>query len=164
MTGVRSDHVGPLAAPTSPAALLAAAALALLLAACGGPDAAEGGASSVQPAATSTLSTDAPVPGERDYPDVETAELRPAGDTYDMTVTISSAYDSPERYADGWRVLTDDGEVLGEHELTHDHANEQPFTRTQSGLRIPDGVSEVVVEGRDSVNGYGGTTVRVPVP
>ncbi len=61
-------------------------------------------------------------------------------------------------------MLTDDGEVLGEHELTHDHADEQPFTRTLTGLRIPGGVPEVVVEGRDSVNGYGGTTVRVSVP
>ncbi len=92
MTGVRADHGRPLAAPTSPGAglagALAAAALAVALAACGGPDATGGGASSAQPAATSTLSTDAPAPGERDYPDVETAELTPAGDSYDLAVTI----------------------------------------------------------------------------
>ncbi len=43
-------------------------------------------------------------------------------------------------------------------------ATEQPFTRTQSGVAIPDGVDEVVVEGRDLCNGYGGGTLTVPVP
>ena len=41
-----------------------------------------------------------------------------------------------ERYADGWRVLDEAGEVLGEMELGHDHASEQPFTRTQTGALI----------------------------
>lgn len=54
--------------------------------------------------------------------------------------------------------------MLGEHELTHDHAAEQPFTRTQTGLEIPDGVDSVTVEGRDQEFGYGGGTVEVDVP
>ncbi len=141
-----------------------AAVLAGALAGCSSEDAATGSQASQGPAGPSTLSSDAPTQGEKDFPDVETAELTLTGETYDLAVTISSAYDSPERYADGWRVLTEDGDVLGEHGLAHDHAGEQPFTRTQAGLAIPDGVTEVVVEGRDSVNGYGGTTVRVPVP
>ena len=103
-----------------------------------------------------------PVPA---VPDVETADLRRESDgTYTLAVTISSPYDTPERYADGWRVLGPDGEVLGTHELAHDHAGEQPFTRTQTGLVIPDGVDEVRVEGRDLEHGYGGTTVVVAVP
>jgi len=35
------------------------------------------------------------------------------------------------------RVLAPDGAVLGEHTLLHDHANEQPFTRTQPNVIIP---------------------------
>ncbi len=53
-------------------------------------------------------------------------------------------------------MLGPDGTVYGEHELTHDHAGEQPFTRTQEGVAIPDGIDEVTIEGRDLVNGYGG--------
>lgn len=99
------------------------------------------------------------------YPAVLEAELSPDGDgAYDVAVTIGSEYDSEERYADGWRVLDPDGEVLGEHELTHNHASEQPFTRTQTGLEVPDGVDTVTVEGRDSDHGYGGETVDVEVP
>ncbi len=53
-----------------------------------------------------------------------------------------------------------DGVVLGEHALTHDHADEQPVTRTQTGLEIPEGVDVVTVEGRDAQNGYGGASAR----
>jgi hypothetical protein len=80
-----------------------------------------------------------------------------------FTVTISSPYDTPERYADGWRIVGPDGTVYGEHALAHDHAAEQPFTRTQSGVAIPADVDEVTVEGRDLEHGYGGTTVTVAV-
>ncbi len=80
------------------------------------------------------------------------------------SVTLSSPYDTPERYADGWRVLAPDGATLGEHQLDHDHASEHPFTRTQTGLRIPVDVDEVIVERRDQANGYGGGTVTVEVP
>ncbi|MBB4930764.1 hypothetical protein F4561_001584 [Lipingzhangella halophila] len=99
------------------------------------------------------------------YPDVREVEVEEgSGGTVDLAVTISSPYDTPERYADGWRVKGPDDTVYGEHELAHDHQNEQPFTRTQSGVRIPDGVDEVVVEGRDSEHGYGGATETVEVP
>jgi hypothetical protein len=99
------------------------------------------------------------------YPDVIGVELRPIGErVYDVAVTISSPYDTPQRYADGWRVLDPDGNVLGQHTLLHDHAAEQPFTRTQRGLHIPEGVSRVTVEGRDLANGFGGATITVDVP
>lgn len=68
------------------------------------------------------------------------------------------------RYADGWRVLSPKGEELGANTLGHDHASEQPFTRSQSGLRIPSDIAEVTVEGHDLKNGYGGRTVTVDVP
>lgn len=99
------------------------------------------------------------------FPDVIAVELRPVGDrVFDVAVTISSPYDTPQRYADGWRVLDPEGNVLGTHTLLHDHANEQPFTRVQRGLRVPDGIDEVTVEGRDQANGYGGQALTVAVP
>jgi len=98
------------------------------------------------------------------FPDVLAAQLmRNADGSFDITVTISSPYDTPQRYADGWRVLAPEGTVLGEHTLLHDHANEQPFTRTQQNVIIPSDVLTVTIEGRDRVNGYGGATLTVPV-
>ncbi len=104
-------------------------------------------------------------PGEQRFPDVVAVDIRQTGeDSYDLSVTLSSPYDTPARYADGWRVLAPDGVTLGEHQPGHDHADEQPFTRAQTGLRIPGDVDEVTIEGRDRANGYGGGTVSVKVP
>ncbi len=100
---------------------------------------------------------------EQRHPDVLEAELEPAGDAWRLSATISSPYDTPERYADAFRVLTPDGEELGVRELLHDHADEQPFTRSLE-VEIPADVAEVIVEGRDQRHGWGGGTVRVPVP
>lgn len=102
--------------------------------------------------------------GDR-YPEVIGVQLVSSGDRiYDVVVSISSPYDSPERYADGWRVLDEEGNVLGTHTLLHDHASEQPFTRTQPGLEIPRSVNRITIEGRDLVNGYGGGTIWIDVP
>lgn len=144
-------------------AILLVGAMAFL-AACGGSQTADSPEeeSSVEEAPTEET-TDTGGASGQEYPDVLEAELSSSGGTYSMDVTVSSPYDSPERYADGWRVLAPDGTVLGEHELMHDHASEQPFTRTQSGLEIPDDIEEVIVEGSDLENGYGGETVTIPV-
>lgn len=132
------------------AALALCGAISLMLTACGG-----------QSAQTEKANTE-DTSDQQQYPDVVEAELEPAGDeAWSLAVTISSPYDSPERYADGWRVLAPDETVLGEHKVTHNHANEQPFTRSQRGLDIPEDVEEIIVEGRDTENGYGGETVPV---
>ena len=101
---------------------------------------------------------------DQKYPDILEAELSGSDGEYRISVTVSSPYDSPERYADGWRVLDEDGTVLAEHELGHDHANEQPFTRSRGPFEIPDNVNEVTVEGHDQEHGYGGKTVTIEVP
>jgi hypothetical protein len=91
------------------------------------------------------------------------AELADDG-TWTISATISSPYDTPERYADAWRVLGPDGAEYGVRILTHDHANEQPFTRSQRGIEIPAGVEVVTVEGRDLANGWGGGTYELRLP
>ena len=54
-----------------------------------------------------------------------------------------------------------DGTVAGTRELAHPHVEEQPFTRSLSGVPIPDGVESVTVAARDSVAGFCGSTVEV---
>lgn len=103
--------------------------------------------------------------GEQLFPDVLDVMLaRESDGTYTVSATVSSPYDSAARYADAWRVLGPDGSVLGIRELLHDHAGEQPFTRSLGSVEIPDNIVEVTVEGRDQVSGWGGATVTVPVP
>lgn len=98
------------------------------------------------------------------YPDVVSAEVSEGSDTFGFEVTISSPYDSPDRYADAFRVIGDDGQVYGVRELLHDHANEQPFTRSLGGVEIPEGVDTVTIEARDQVYGWGGAAVEVRLP
>lgn len=99
------------------------------------------------------------------FPDILAVEVRsPGPDTFDFDVTVSSAYDTPSRYADGFRVTTQSGAVLGERTLWHDHQTEQPFTRDLYGVRIPGAVTEVRVQGRDQRSGYGGKSVLVRLP
>lgn len=134
--------------------------------ACGNSPSAESATTQTsEPAATEQA---APTPtGESDelFPDVVGAEAEPAGDgVWTIRATISSPYDSPERYADAWRVVGPDGDVLGVRELAHDHAGEQPFTRSLSGVEIPAATSTVTIEGRDQVNGWGGARFDLMLP
>jgi len=73
-----------------------------------------------------------------------------------------------EDYADGWDVVTPAGEVLKPdpdsqftRTLLHPHVDEQPFTRSQGGIEIPEGVEQVRVRAHDLVDGYGGREVVV---
>jgi hypothetical protein len=147
---------------------LAVTVAALAAAGCGG---ASGPATAPSPAdarptATATA-TDAPdADTDQRFPDVVDATAEQADDgTWTVAATISSPYDSPDRYADAFRVLDGaSGDELGVRELTHPHSDEQPFTRSLTGLEIPDGVTAVVVEGRDLANGWGGATVELTLP
>jgi len=127
--------------------------VALSAAACRGADDPPDSASDSRPAraVSDTL-----------HPDVLAAKATlESGGTWRFDVTLSSPYDTPERYADAFRVLAPDGRELGVRILTHDHAGEQPFTRSLEGVRIPADVTTVVVEGRDQVNGWGGKTLEI---
>ena len=104
-------------------------------------------------------------PSQQKYPDVVSAKVQPRGtDTFDFDITVSSPYDTPQRYADGFRVTGRDGTVFGERKLWHDHAGEQPFTRDLYGVKIPRGIRAVVIQARDQKHGYSGKTVDVQLP
>lgn len=146
---------------------LIATAAVLVTVGCGGDDAPSAGES------TPPSSGSAPPPsasaealaGDGLFPDVVAVVATQSSDeTWRFDVTLSSPYDSPERYADAWRVLGPDGAELGIRELAHDHANEQPFTRSLSGVVIPATITTVTIEGRDQVNGWGGQTRELELP
>ena len=159
-------------------AALAAAVLATVTLGCGDDDGAGAGAGGVPDeaddpsAATSGVAETAETgatsgdrrpaattaDGEQRFPDVTGATAEADGSTWTISATVSSPYDSPERYADAWRVVAPDGTVLAVRELLHDHAGEQPFTRSERGVEIPDDVDVVTIEARDLEHGWGGAT------
>ena len=78
-----------------------------------------------------------------------------------IAVTCSTGW---EGYADGWRVELADGTVIGDRPLGHPHVEEQPFTRSTSGVSIPDGTAQVFIRARTNVEGWAEDTTPFDVP
>lgn len=84
-------------------------------------------------------------------------------DTDRYTVQVSLRHDDTgwAHYADRWRVVDGDGQVLGERVLLHPHVDEQPFRRALSGVRIPAATANVFIEAHDKVHGWARTRLAV---
>lgn len=96
--------------------------------------------------------------------DVVDAEVNKQGDgQFRFDVTVRHADEGWDHYADRWDVVGPEGEVLGSRELAHPHVNEQPFTRSLTGVAIPDDVVEVTLRAHDSVHDLGGAEITVAV-
>ena len=100
--------------------------------------------------------------GEADV--VEVSVTKQGEGRYTFSVALRHADEGWDHYANAWEVLSLDGKVLGTRTLYHPHVNEQPFTRSLSGVAVPDGATEVIVRAQDSVHGHGGQEVRVTLP
>ncbi|MEP4198457.1 MAG: hypothetical protein ABJL99_22790 [Aliishimia sp.] len=99
-----------------------------------------------------------------DPPKIEKVTAIELGGEWRFDVTISHGDTGWDDYADGWRVLDMDGAELGMRVLHHPHVNEQPFTRSLSGISIPSSVKQVQIEARESVGGWSGAILTVPLP
>ena len=95
---------------------------------------------------------------------VTNAVAAKTGSGWRFDVTVRHADTGWEHYADAWRVKGPDGTVYGTRTLYHPHIDEQPFTRSLSGVAIPPDVREVIIESHDNVHGWGGKTVRLKLP
>lgn len=89
---------------------------------------------------------------------------RSSDGTYRFDVTVQHADEGWKHYANRWEVLAPDGTVLGTRTLYHPHVDEQPFTRSLSGVVIPPNVSKVTVRAHDLVHGDGGAEIVVEIP
>ncbi|MDP2581091.1 hypothetical protein Q8W37_14215 [Shimia thalassica] len=100
-------------------------------------------------------------PALAEAPVVENVQVQAVSGDWRFNVTLAHPDTGWDHYADGWRVETEDGSVLGTRELLHPHVDEQPFTRSLSGVLIPTGISTVFVRAKCSVDGWADTTVPV---
>jgi len=97
--------------------------------------------------------------------DVVGVEVRADGDgTYRFDVSVRHADEGWQHYADAFQIIGPNDTVLGTRILVHPHVNEQPFTRSLGGVKIPDGLTTVVVRARDKVHGLGGKTQTAALP
>ena len=81
-----------------------------------------------------------------------------------FSVTLEHGDEGWDHFANQWDVVTLDGELLGSRVLLHPHVDEQPFTRSLSGVTIPAGVSQVKLRARDSMHGYSEQEFLLDIP
>ena len=84
--------------------------------------------------------------------------------TCTFSVTLEHADEGWHHYANQWDVVTLDGTLLKSRVLFHPHENEQPFTRSLSGVVVPEGIKQVVIRAQDSKHGYSDREVVVDLP
>lgn len=89
-----------------------------------------------------------------DFAKVEDVTASQGASGWRFDVTISHPDTGWDHYADGWEVVDAAGNRLGFRELLHPHVNEQPFTRSLSGVSIPAGTGQVFIRARCSVDGW----------
>ena len=90
------------------------------------------------------------------------------GESWTFSVTVSHPDKGWDDYSNGWDVVTPDGIVLKVNKsdpytrvLLHPHENEQPFTRNQSGIIVPEGITQLLVKAHDIVDGFGGAEIII---
>jgi len=104
--------------------------------------------------------------GEAGAGEVEVVGVKVSGgpDSYYFSVTLLHADTGWDHYADRWQVLAPDGKVLGTRVLVHPHVDEQPFTRSLSGVKIPPGMKRVHIRAHDMVHGNSPVLYPVELP
>ncbi len=100
--------------------------------------------------------------GKADVVKVDVQRTGP--DTFRFDVTVLHQDEGWDHYADQWDVVAPDGTVFATRTLYHPHENEQPFTRSLSGVKIPATIDRVTIRAHDSVHEYGGQVVTVKLP
>jgi hypothetical protein len=96
-----------------------------------------------------------------DQATIQYAEFEKQGASWTVTVTLQHADTGWDHYADGWRIMSPEGKVLGHRTLYHPHVNEQPFTRKLSDVMIPAEIYTVFIEAHDKVHGWNPARLEV---
>ncbi|MFK7869759.1 MAG: hypothetical protein AB8B58_11015 [Roseobacter sp.] len=99
-----------------------------------------------------------------DPPAVEEVRATQQGGAWRFDVTLSHADTGWDHYADAWRILDMQGNQIAIRELAHPHVNEQPFTRSLSGVALPQGTTQVQIQARDTPGGWYQTTTIFTLP
>ncbi len=81
-----------------------------------------------------------------------------------FSVTVRHTDEGWDHYANEWQVVAPDGSILGTRTLYHPHVDEQPFTRSMRGVKIPSSIHAVTLRAKDLVHGYGGREQLVELP
>lgn len=93
-------------------------------------------------------------PAFADFAVVERVAVDDSSTGWRFDVTLSHPDTGWEHYTDAWRVLDMEGKELAIRILVHPHVDEQPFTRSLTGVDLPDGTTQVQIQARCLVDGW----------
>lgn len=94
-------------------------------------------------------------PAAAEVPEILNVEMSKSGMGWRFDVTLEHPDTGWDHYADGWEITDAEGNRLAYRELMHPHVNEQPFTRSLTGVMLPDGARVVYIRSRCSLGGWG---------
>ena len=83
------------------------------------------------------------------------------GTQWSVSVTLRHNDTGWDHYADEWRIVDIDGQIFGNRVLLHPHIDEQPFSRSASGIIVPDDVSIVYIEAHGKIDGWMKNRLRI---
>ena len=109
-----------------------------------------------------TQHSDSGMAGEVTILDVKVTPV--SNGKFRFDVTLRHADEGWKHYANRWQVETPEGKILGTRVLLHPHVNEQPFTRSLSGVNVPPEVKTITIRAFDSVHADSKMTVDVKIP
>jgi len=103
-----------------------------------------------------------PLIGSAGQVEIEKVVLRSnsGGNTWSFYVTLKHADTGWEHYADAWRIVDDEGNEIAKRVLYHPHVNEQPFTRSLSGVKLVEDAI-IYVEAHDKLHGWSKDRVKI---
>ncbi len=81
--------------------------------------------------------------------------------TWRFSVTLKHADEGWNHYANEWQIIAPDNKILGTRTLYHPHVNEQPFTRSLDGVKIPEELHSVRVIAKDTVHGLSSKAAEI---
>lgn len=81
--------------------------------------------------------------------------------TWHFSVTLKHVDEGWDHYANEWQIIAPDNKILGTRTLYHPHVNEQPFTRSLNGIKIPKSIKTVRVIAKDTVHGLSSKAVQL---
>ncbi len=96
------------------------------------------------------------------FPDLTGVGVRGPDGEYSFSVTTRSPYTGCTQYADRWKVLLEEGNLMFRLVLAHSHTEEQPFRRFGSAFEVEPG-QPVIVRAHMNTSGYGVVTMRGPL-
>ena len=83
-----------------------------------------------------------------------TAIIHQSHGEYLVNVKLEHRDTGWQHYADEWRIVDSQGNILGSRVLQHPHVNEQPFTRALSNVKLSNELDTVYIEAHDKVHGW----------